>query len=266
MKWYLWVVNGPMSQTGHEEIPLPQESQAGLIIVTLVGGGFISYVLAQCVPVEFWYAVFGGCLSLFVGVAIWWWRRAAERVDPPAEFVEVTDNVITVSQAGEVSKLRCEDVCFIRAEANKHVQFIELSSETDNVKFKLATKAGDDCGSYLHSKCDYAVYMDRRNKEHFPVKLDRADSIWANRLNHNRRTAIDSIAGGGVILACMGAFLWVSPEAKLSYTVIAGGLGMLALFVTGAMRLIKWQTKVKQMSQLKDAGDFEGALRLIVEK
>jgi len=41
---------------------------------------------------------------------------------------------------------------------------------------------------------------------------------------------------------------------------------MLALFVTGAMRLIKWQTKVKQMSQLKDAGDFEGALRLIVEK
>jgi len=266
MRWYLWVVNGPIEQNGFEQIPRSQteESLAGLVAVTIFGGGFISYVLATIAPVQFWHATFWGSLVFFVAFAIWWSRRAARKVNQPAAFIDVTDDTITISQPEKVSTLKCEDVCFIRAEANRHVQFIELNTETDQVKIRLATRAGDACVRYLHSKCEYAAYMDRQNKEHFPAKLDRADSIWNWRQKHHWRSGIDSFAGGATVSFAMAAYLWIEPQFSL--TAFAGGLTGIGLFVAGALRLVRWRTRGQKMLQLKDAGDYEGVLRLIVGK
>jgi len=124
MKWYLWIANSPLRQNGFEEAPPSEESLTGLIIVALVGGAFISYVLAASVPSEFWHAAFWGGLSLSGAVAAWWWHRAAVWVDSSKTFVEVTDDTITVSQNGQVSTLLCKDVYFIRARAKEPAMIV----------------------------------------------------------------------------------------------------------------------------------------------
>jgi len=276
MKWYLWIEGGSLDQSSMEAPPVQQESQAGLIVLTLIGGGCISFVLGACVPLEFWHAAFWGCYSLFVAVGIWRWRKSVARFNPAPSTVEVTNDIITVTQFGKVTTLLCKDICFIRGQANKHVQWIELSSETEKVKFMLATKAGDACGHLLYSKCEHAAYMDRRNKEHFPDNLDRADSIWTNLLKYNTHEAIDSLACGSAFTVGVAAFLWfyfdkinlenAFANPKLSLTVAISVVAGIVFLTTGTLRWIRWRTKVKQMTQLKDAGDFEGALKLIVER
>jgi len=108
--------------------------------------------------------------------------------------------------------------------------------------------------------------VDWREKEHFPAKLDHADSIWAIRKKYNMRTGIDLFAVGVALLASVGSFFWFNEEPGYLLTIIACALGGAGLFGAGALRLIRWRTKAKQMSKLSAAGDYEGALKLVVEQ